>query len=135
EPQVALRRDHLDPAQSRGGHTQRAGVKIVGVQNRYALLYHRLAEPQNLFNRVCIEEAVQWEFRHVRVTLDDLPAQRPAPAQNSQPRVETLFVEPIEQLNRLAFGTARVETVDQVEHSWATVGCHTVDVVRESEHR
>src|SRR5262245_63555262 len=105
------------------------------MQNRYALLDHHLAEAQNLFNRVCIEEAVQWEFRHVRITLDDLPSQRPAPAQNRQPRVETLFVEPVEQLHRLAFGSARVETVDQVEHSRATVGCPTVDFVRESEHR
>jgi hypothetical protein len=105
------------------------------VQNRYALLDHLLAEPQKLFNRVRIEETVQWEFLRVWKTLDYLPAQRPAPTQNRQLRFEALFVEPIEQLHRLAFGAARVETVDQVEHSRATVGRTTVDVVRESEHR
>src|SRR5262249_16795309 len=74
KPQMALRRDHSDPAQSRGGHAQRAGVKIVGVQNRYALLDHRRAEPQKLFNRVRVEKAVQGEFRHVWETRDDLLA-------------------------------------------------------------
>ena len=38
--------------------------------------------------------------------------QRPAPAQNRQLRFEALFVQPIEQLHRLTFGAARVETVD-----------------------
>ena len=103
------------------------------MQNRYALSIIVSVEPQKLFNRVRVEETVQWEFRRVWESLDYLPAQRPAPTQNRQLRIEALFVEPIEQLHRLAFGAARVETVDQVEHPWASGARHMIEAVRESE--